>query len=97
MKTLHLITSLVFISSVALPVFGATKKELQEAEHEVTKTCTKEYPKELKGKDFKAINAWAEKSEYGDKKAEFKKSKCHDAHEKWEKVAGKAEPRGDDD
>jgi hypothetical protein len=81
-------TAIVCMSTFA---FAAVNKELKEAKIEVTKACKKEFPTEVSGKKFAELHDWIEKSVHGEKSEDFKKTKCYEAHENWEKVAAKKE------
>jgi hypothetical protein len=88
-KTLQIVTLIATCTPVL--AFGSVDKDLAKAEHKMTKVCKKEFAGDLKGKNFTEVNSWVEKIEHGDKSDEFKKSKCYEAHENWEKVNAKKE------
>lgn len=86
--TLSLVTGMV--CALSTPAFAA-KGNVKKAESKMTAACTKEFPDAVKGKSFKETADWVETEERGANAETFKKSKCYNLHEDWEKVAGKGE------
>jgi hypothetical protein len=72
------------------PTFAA-KGNVKKAEDKMMAACKKEYPDVVKGKTFKEVADWVETEERGTNAETFKKSKCYNLHEDWEKVAEKTE------
>ena len=72
-------------------VASAKGTSVKQAESKMMTACKKEYPDAVKGKNFKEVADWVETEERGANATEFKKSKCYNLHEDWEKVAGQNE------
>jgi hypothetical protein len=71
--------------------FAKTDAKVKKAENAMMAACKKEYPDAVKGKKFTEVADWVETEERGANKDTFKKSKCYNLHEDWEKVAQKTE------
>jgi len=85
---LSTITGAVCVLST--PAFAAKGKE-KKAESKMMAACKKEFPDAVKGKSFKEVTDWVETEERGANADTFKKSKCYNLHEDWEKIASKTE------
>lgn len=85
MKTLLMIPALALMATSA-PAFA--KGDAKKAEAKMMAACKKEYPSMVKGKTMKEVADWVETEERGTNADAFKKSKCYNLHEDWEKVAG---------
>jgi hypothetical protein len=71
------------VSSVSARADQVDHVETERAAQLMVDACRKEYP-HLRSKDQDAIDHWAESSE---KSETFRKSKCFELHEAWEKLA----------
>lgn len=94
MRTLNrwLVLSAVagMLCTLATPAFAA-KANVKKAENKMMAACKKDFPEAVKGKSFKEVAGWVETEERGANADTFKKSKCYNLHEDWEKVAEKGE------
>lgn len=80
----------VAMLALSVPALAA-KGNVKKAENKMMAACKKEFPDAVKGKSFKEVAEWVETEERGANADTFKKSKCYNLHEDWEKVAGKSE------
>lgn len=95
MKTLNQLVTLglalgAIASFTSVPAFAA-KGNVKKAEKKMMAACKKDFPDAVKGKTFKEVADWVETEERGTNATEFKKSKCYNLHEDWEKVAEQKE------
>ena len=67
------------------------QKSVKKAEATMMKACKKDFPDAVKGKSSKEVADWVESEEHGANADTFKKTKCYNAHESWEKAAGSEE------
>ena len=81
------VSALFSVSASAKEESKAEKK----AEAKMMKACKKDYPDAVKAKSAKEVSEWVEAEEHGANADTFKKSKCFNLHEDWEKVAGNEE------
>ena len=96
MKSLKTIAVLGVVAGALTCFSGASasakeSKSAKKAESKMMTACKKEYPEAVKGKSFKEVAEWVETEERGAHADTFKKSKCYNLHEDWEKVAGHSE------